>query len=129
MQKRIDMPVRSCTRICEQHHLLMLPLIISTIVGVVTVTDTGFGADISCKFKAATDPTEIMILSNGKNTWSGTIERDQTKTIAVPEGPFTVVSKIYNPNLLTNEDVRIEVHTRQCHNAVTLNVPLFLEPK
>jgi hypothetical protein len=104
-------------------------LTISTIVGLVGVTDTVFGADVFCKFKAETDPTEVMILSNGKTSWSGTIERHQTKTIAVPEGPFTVVSKVYNSNLKTNEDIRTETHTRQCHNDVALNVPLFSEPK
>ena len=66
------MVFRSWTRIGEHHCLFVLSLTISTIVGLIGVADTVFGADVFCKFKAETDPTEVIILSNGKTSWSGT---------------------------------------------------------
>lgn len=63
------------------------------------------------------------------NHIAGTIDKLQTKTISIPEGPFTVISKSYNPNLKMTEDVRTETHTRQCLEHVALAVPLFSKPR
>jgi len=52
--------------------------------------------------------------SNGKTLWTGSIEKLQTKTISIPEGPFTVISKVYNANLKNNEDIGTDSHTRLC---------------
>ena len=57
------------------------------------------------------------------------MDKAQTKTISVPEGPFTVISKVYNQNLKAQEDVRTEAHTRQCRNDAALAVPLFQDSK
>ena len=67
------------------------------------------------------------MLANGAILWAGSIEKLQTKTVSVPEGPFTVISKIYNENLKRKEDVRAEMHTRQCRDNAPLTVPLFPE--
>lgn len=87
--------------------------------------ETLLAANIQCHFKAEAEPTEIEIVSNGKSQWSGTIDKQQTKTISVPEGPFIVISRIYNQNLKTKEDVRTETHTQQCLEHAALVVPLF----
>jgi hypothetical protein len=71
------------------------------------------------------ETTEIHVLVDGKTLWAGSIEKTQTKTIPVPEGAFTVISKVYNQNLKAQEDVRAEAHTRQCRNDAALAVPLF----
>jgi hypothetical protein len=84
--------------------------------------------EVSCQFKAATDTTEIHVLANGKTLWTGPIEKQQTKTVSIPEGPFTVISKVYNENLKTKEDVRTETHTRQCRDNAVFSVPLFQDP-
>lgn len=88
---------------------------------------SAFAADVPCRFKAATESTEIQVLTNGKTIWTGSIDKLQTKTISVPEGSFTVISKIYNQNLKTKEDVRTSVHTQQCLGDAVLTVPLFAE--
>ena len=80
--------------------------------------------DVPCQFRAGADTTEIHVVTNGETLWTGSIEKLQTKTISIPEGPFTVISKVYNENLKATEDVRTETHTRQCRGAV-LTVPLF----
>ena len=82
-------------------------------------------SDVSCQFKATSDTTEIHVVANGKMLWAGPIEKLQTKTISIPEGPFTVISKVYNENLKTMEDVRTDTHTRQCQDNAVLAVPLF----
>jgi hypothetical protein len=84
--------------------------------------------DVSCQFKAATDTTEIQVVANGKTLWTGPIEKSQTKMVSIPEGPFTVISKVYNENLKTKGDVRAESHTRQCRDNAVLSVPLFQDP-
>jgi hypothetical protein len=83
--------------------------------------------DVPCNFMAV-ETTEIHILANGKTLWTGSIEKPHTKTVAIPDGPFTVISKVYNPNLKMNEDVRTDMHTRQCRENATLAVPLFQAP-
>jgi hypothetical protein len=85
--------------------------------------------DVPCQFKAATDTTEIHVVANGKTLWTGAIEKLQTKTVSIPEGPFIVISKIYNENLKTTEDVRTETHTRQCRDNAVLAVPLFQDSR
>lgn len=85
-------------------------------------------SEVSCQFKAATDKTEIHVVANGKTVWEGPIEKSQTKTVSIPEGPFTVISKVYNENLKTQGDVRAESHTRQCRDNAVLSVPLFHDP-
>jgi hypothetical protein len=86
-------------------------------------------ADVPCRFKAEMETTEIHILSDGKTLWTGSIEKLQTKTISIAEGPFTVISKVYNPNLKNKEDIRTDSHTRLCRDQTALTVPLFSEPK
>ena len=90
--------------------------------------EPAFAADVPCQFKAPGDTTEIHVLANGAVLWAGPIEKLQTKTVSVPEGAFTVISKIYNENLKRKEDVRAEMHTRQCRNNAPFTVPLFPEP-
>ena len=87
----------------------------------------GCGSAMPVQGEAET--TEIEVLSNGKTQWTGTIDKLQTRTISIPEGPFTVISKVYNPNLKMKEDIRTETHTRQCLEHVALTVPLFSEPQ
>jgi hypothetical protein len=89
---------------------------------------TAGASDVSCQFKAATDKTEIDVVANGKTLWTGSIEKSHTQTVSIPEGPFTVISKVYNENLKTKGDVRADSHTRQCRNNAVLSVPLFEDP-
>jgi hypothetical protein len=88
---------------------------------------SAFAADVPCRFKADMESTEIQVVTNGKTIWSGSIDKLQTRTIPVPEGSFTVISKIYNQNLKTKGDVRTNAHTRQCLGDAVLVVPLFGE--
>jgi hypothetical protein len=107
-------------------HLFVFSLTLSGLIG---VCDVLLAAEVPCRFKAESETTEIQILSNGKTQWTGTVDKLQTKTISIPEGPFTVISKVYNQNLKVKEDVRTETHTRQCLEHVVLSVPLFSEPQ
>jgi hypothetical protein len=91
--------------------------------------EVAVAGDVQCRFKAETETTEVHVLSDGKPLWAGSIEKLQTRAVSVPEGPFTVISKIYNQNLKMKEDVRTEMHTRQCLENATLIVPLFPDPK
>ena len=93
-----------------------------------TLPEIAFAGDVACQFQA-TEATEIHVLADGKTLWAGAIEKQQTKTVSVPEGPFTVISKVYNQNLKAKEDVRAEAHTRQCRDTAALAVPLFQDPK
>ena len=86
---------------------------------------TAFAEEVSCRFKAETDRTEIAVVWDGHTGWSGTIDKGGSKEIAIREGPFTVLSKVYNPNLKTKEDIRTQAHTRMCREQVALSVPLF----
>jgi hypothetical protein len=100
------------------------------LLSILAMREVLFAAEVSCRFKAESETTEIEILVNGKKYWTGTIEKLQTQTISIPEGPFTVISKVYNQNLKTKEDVRTETHTQQCiEQASGLSVPLFSEPR
>ena len=40
-----------------------------------------------------------------------------------------VISKVYNENLKTMEDVRTDAHTRQCQDNAVLAIPLFQTPQ
>ena len=93
-----------------------------------TRPEIAVAGDVACQFKA-TETTEIHVLADGKTLWAGSIEKQQTTTVSVPEGPFTVISKVYNQNLKAREDVRAEAHTRQCRDTAALTVPLFQDPK
>jgi hypothetical protein len=108
---------------------LVFLVILLTVAGIIGVYDVLFAADVPCRFKAESETTEIQVLSNGNTQWTGTIDKLQTKTISIPEGTFTVISKVYNQNLKMKEDIRTETHTRQCLEHVALSVPLFSEPK
>ena len=107
-------------------YLLGFSLTLSVVIG---LSDALFAADVPCRFKAETETTEIHIVSDGKTLWTGTIEKLQTKTISIPDGPFMVISKVYNPNLKAKEDIRTDSHTRLCQDQATLTVPLFSESK
>ncbi len=86
-----------------------------------------FSADtpIPCRFKANSESVDIQIVVGGKEYWRGTIQKDATQPVAIPAGPFIVLSKVYNPNLRTDEVVRSETHTRVCLERTALSVPLF----
>ena len=105
------------------------PLVFLLLTGAtIGVCDTLFAADVQCRFKAESETTEIHIVLDGKTLWAGTIEKLETKAISIPEGPFTVISKVYNPNLKAKGDVRSDSHTQICRDQ-TLIVPLFYETK
>jgi len=89
--------------------------------------ESAFSADVPCRFKANSESVEVKIVVGGKEYWHGTIQRDETQHVSIPEGPFTLVSKMYNPNLQTYEDVRTETHTRVCLERTALSVPLFAD--
>ena len=99
--------------------ILLLGLVVSAL------PEIALAGDVPCQFKATNDTTEIHVVANGKTVWTGPIEKLQTKTISIPEGPFTVTSKVYNENLKTTGDVRTDTHTRQCRDNAVLAVPLF----
>jgi hypothetical protein len=101
---------------------------VSLLVFLVTAVSTTLAADVQCRFKAESETTEVHIMKDGKTQWAGSIEKLETKVIPIPEGPFTVISRVYNPNLKNKEDVRSDSHTRLCREQ-TLTVPLFSESK
>jgi uncharacterized protein YceK len=107
-------------------HRLVLSLTVTAIIG---TCGTVLAADVPCRFKAETETTEIHIITDGKIQWAGSIEKLQTKTISIPEGPFTVISMVYNPNLKNKENIRTDSHTRFCRDQKPLIVPLFALPK
>ena|SRR5687767_3552995 len=105
--------------------LLVFFLLTGTTLG---VWETLFAADVQCRFKAESETTEIHIVRDGRTLWAGTIEKSETKAVSIPEGAFTVISKVYNPNLKAKGDVRSDSHTQICRDQ-TLIVPLFYETK
>lgn len=94
-------------------------------LGVAALPEIALASDVPCRFRATTDTTEIHVVANGKTLWTGPVEKLQTKIVSIPEGPFTVISKVYNENLKTTEDIRTDTHTRQCRDNTVLSVPLF----
>jgi hypothetical protein len=105
--------------------VLALPL--ALLLGLIMSESNSMGADVPCRFKSLTEPVHISVLSNGTSLWTGTIEKDNPQSVDIPEGPFTVISKVYNPNLQTTGDVRAEAHTRMCREKGALPVPLFAD--
>ncbi|WHZ25879.1 MAG: hypothetical protein OJF51_000674 [Nitrospira sp.] len=91
------------------------------------MVEPAFSADIPCRLKANSESVEVQIVVGGKEYWHGTIQKDGTQHVSIPEGAFTLVSKMYNPNLRTYEDVRTETHTRVCLERPALSVPLFAD--
>ncbi len=83
-------------------------------------------ATTSCLLKA-TEPVDVTLLLEGKEYWQGKIPKGEQRTVTLPEGPFTVVSSVYNQNLKTTEDIRTEAHTRMCNQQSALSVPLFAQ--
>ena len=94
-------------------------------LGVAALPEIALASDVPCRFRATTDTTEIHVVANGKTLSTGPVEKLQTKIVSIPEGPFTVISKVYNENLKTTEDIRTDTHTRQCRENTVLTVPLF----
>jgi len=92
---------------------------------VIAMADLASSADVSCRFKSNAESVDTKIIVGGKEYWHALIEKGETKQLIIPEGPFTVVSKVYNPNLKTQEDVRTNAHTRLCMEQAALSVPLF----
>ena len=88
------------------------------------MTNSAFSSDVSCRFKSNAESVDTKIIVNGKEYWHATIQKGETKQLTIPEGSFTVVSKVYNPNLKAQEEVRTDAHTRLCTDQVVL-VPLF----
>ncbi|MBX3302180.1 MAG: hypothetical protein KF693_08185 [Nitrospira sp.] len=92
---------------------------------IVFMMEPAFSADIPCHFKAISESVDIRIVVGGKEYWHATIQKDETQHVAIPEGPFILLSKVYNSNFRTYEDVRTETHTRVCLERTALSVPLF----
>ena len=95
---------------------------------VTALPQISLASDVPCQFKATSDTAQIHVVANGKILWDGPIEKLQTKTISIPEGPFTVISKVYNENLKATEDVRTDTHTRQCRDNAVLSSRCFKTP-
>ena len=83
-----------------------------------------FSADVACRFKTDTDPVEVQVFLGGKEHWRDKIQKGEIRTVSIPEGSFTIISKVYNPNLKTTEDIRAESHTRLCRQQA-FSVPHF----
>ena len=91
------------------------------------MVESAFSADVPCRFKANSESVDILIVVGEKEHWNGRIKKNETQHVSIPDGPFIVLSKVYNPNLATYEDVRTETHTRVCLERTALSVPLFDE--
>ncbi len=63
-----------------------------------------FSADLACRFKTDTDPVEVQVFLGGKEHWRDKIQKGEIRTVSIPEGSFTIISKVYNPNLKTTEE-------------------------
>lgn len=103
--------------------VLSLSLVFATLISESNAT----AADIPCRFKSLAEPVKISVLSNGTSIWTGMIDKDHPQSVDIPEGPFTVISQVFNPNLQTTGDIRAEAHTRMCQEKGALSVPLFVE--
>ena len=98
-----------------------------TLTGVLW-TIPALSASAECRFKADTDAVEVQVLLGGKEHWHDKIQKGETRTVTMPEGSFTIISKVYNPNLKIMEDTRTESHTRLCRQQA-LSVPLFTQER
>ena len=94
------------------------------IISIIGLGASAYAASVSCQFKAQ-DRVDVKILVGDKTIWAGTLAKAETKTIAIPEGAFTVMSKVYNPNLEGKEEIRATSHTNLCKENQVLVVPLF----
>ena len=108
-------------------HRLVLALSLTVLLSTFITENISIAADITCRFKSPTEPVEISVLSNGSPIWNGKIDKDNPKSVDIPEGPFTVISKVYNANLKTTGEIRAEAHTRMCQKQGSLSVPLFVD--
>jgi hypothetical protein len=82
-------------------------------------------ADVPCRFKAQADEVEFKISVADKVIWSGTLTKAEMKTVNIPEGAFTVLAEVPNPNLKTKETVRSSSHTDSCKENRPLLIPFF----
>jgi hypothetical protein len=83
-----------------------------------------YADELSCQFKSE-ERVDMTIMAGGKTIWSGTLEKAQTQTVTIPSGAFTVISKVFNPNLERKDDVRGTSHTNLCKDNHVIAVPLF----
>lgn len=95
----------------------------------VTLAIVGFAAsayagEVSCRFKSQ-ERVDVTIMAGEKTIWSGTLEKAETKPVTIPKGPFTVISKVFNPNLERKGDIRGTSHTNLCKENQVIAVPLF----
>jgi hypothetical protein len=84
--------------------------------------------DVTCRLKSDAESVDVKIVVGKKEIWHARIPKDETKEVRIPDGPFTVISKVYNPNLQTQEDIRSEAHTQLCDGQAVLPVPFFGKP-
>ncbi len=82
-------------------------------------------ADVPCRFSADSETVDMTVMIAGKEHWHETMKKGESKTVQIPEGPFTVVSKVDNPNLKTKGDIHTDTHTLMCGQNTTISVPLF----
>ena len=75
---------------------LALPVLVLFVTLPVGIWTTLLAADVQCRFKAESETTEIHVIIDGKPLWKGAIEKFATEAISIPEGPFTVISKLIN---------------------------------
>jgi hypothetical protein len=68
------------------------------VIPIIGLSASAYAADVSCQFKAQ-DQVDVTILIGEKTIWAGTLAKAETKTVTIPEGAFTVMSKVYNPNI------------------------------
>jgi hypothetical protein len=96
---------------------------------IMTFAILGFAAlayadELSCQFKSQ-ERVDMTIIAGEKTIWSGTLEKAETKTVTIPNGAFTVISKVFNPNLERKGDIRGTAHTNLCKDNRVIAVPLF----
>ncbi|HJU06766.1 MAG TPA: hypothetical protein VJ692_16575 [Nitrospiraceae bacterium] len=105
-----------------------MPLLLFLVLGMTVLTATTTGAaEITCSFKAQGETVELRIVADQQELWSGRLHKDERQTIRVPQGDFTVESRVYNPNLKTKETIVAHVHTKSCQSDRPMAVPLFPE--
>jgi hypothetical protein len=93
-------------------------------LAIVGFAATAYAGEVSCQFKSQ-ERVDVTIMAGEKSIWSGTLEKAETKTVTIPNGAFTVISKVYNPNLERKGDIRGTSHTTLCKKSHVIAVPLF----
>jgi hypothetical protein len=101
---------------------------LAVILAAATSVSTALAADVPCQFQAQ-DRVEAKISVGDTVIWSGTLTKAEIKTIDIPEGAFTVLAEVPNPNLKTKETVRSSSHTDSCKGDRPLLVPLFSDQR